>query len=1006
MFLSSAKAQQPLQFSFTHYSTGSGLISNQLNTIVQDKEGYLWIGSTDGLQRFDGIRYKTFQHSENDTLSIPSNPVWQLLLDKKNNLWLLFADGKVGIFDTRRFTFREIPARFRKAVSPDTFIKRLITDEYGNMFYLMGGSEVITWDENAGEFSYTYNFFKNGDDGGIVDFIQQPGTRKYWISLEKGGLAVFNRTTGNLSRSGANSDKESVLDNMGGNVSYNHLFFDRQQRLWMTSDGSIPAVYYIDMHSGKPVLEKTGFDTYLKTFHNIKGFFQQQDGIIWVNGLLVFAKFQESEKQFRFVFNGYQNEKGISYEMIHCLYEDREKNIWVCTDNNGLYRFNPSREFFTNIKHINRETGNKGEASLRAFVATRRGTILAATWGDGIYQYDKNLNPIPVDFKGMKNPGGLFVWSMYASADSNIIWISSQKGMYALNQANRTAKFYNPPILENKTVRQIAEDKNGNLWLGTQNYGLFKWKSVNGKTRNEKEISLYPGMPAVAVNKLTIDSRGYLWVATPETGVYVIDPETDKVHIHFSDKGEGPLQLPEAGTSSVLEYDDSLMIITTATRIIRYNWKLNRSSLVGHSGIISGFITAMEKDNNGYLWLTSTNGLYRINLTKGIFVKFDRSDGIDNEQFIQSSSRILPDGRILFGSTNHIIAFDPAKIQKTTVFPDITVTDFKVKNISLPVDSLYLLKEIELGHQDNSLVVEFSPLLYNSAFLIKYKLEGLEKDWTLADKNQQAVYSYIPPGSYTFRLKVLDEEGNESSHISEMRIKVNAPFWKATWFYSLLALTLGGLLFWLDRERMNRKEAIQKMRSDIANDLHQEVNIALNNINVLSEMANLKAFKEPEKSKEYIEQIHSRSQNMMIAMDDMLWSIKPENDNMAKSIDRIKEHIDALRNRFGVKINLLVDQRVEALKLNMKLRKNIFWLLRSGSTNVIRSGATDCNIYIGVQKQTMLYTLEFNSSKMNMVQTNNLLQRQELADKLKEVNGVLNSRLQNTRSSIELTIPI
>ena len=224
------------------------------------------------------------------------------------------------------------------------------------------------------------------------------------------------------------------------------------------------------------------------------------------------------------------------------------------------------------------------------------GHNLAATWGDGIYQYDKNLNPIPVDIQGMENPGGLFVWSMCASADSNTIWLSSQKGMYALNQANNTVKYYNPPVLENMMVRQIVEDKNGNLWLGTQNTGLFKWKSVNGKTRNEKEISLFPGMPVVPVNKLTIDSKGYLWVATPETGVYVIDPELDKVLMHFSDKGEGSLQLPEAGASSVLEYDDSLMIITTATRIIRYDRKLNRSAIVGSSGIISGFITAIEKD--------------------------------------------------------------------------------------------------------------------------------------------------------------------------------------------------------------------------------------------------------------------------------------------------------------------------------------------------------------------------------------------------------------------------
>jgi len=127
---------------------------------------------------------------------------------------------------------------------------------------------------------------------------------------------------------------------------------------------------------------------------------------------------------------------------------------------------------------------------------------------------------------------------------------------------------------------------------------------------------------------------------------------------------------------------------------------------------------------------------------------------------------------------------------------------------------------------------------------------------------------------------------------------------------------------------------------------------------------------------------------------------------MEKAIVRISEHIDALRNRYGVKINLLVDKKVETLKLNMKLRKNIFWLLKGGSTNIIRSGAADCNIHIGVQKQNLVYTVEFNNSNLDKQQLNNLLQRQELAEKLEEVNGMINAQLNNTRSVVELTIPL
>jgi ligand-binding sensor domain-containing protein/signal transduction histidine kinase len=999
-------AQEPLQFSFTHYSAASGLLSNQVNTIVQDREGYLWTGTTDGLQRFDGVRYKSFQHRENDSSTIPSNPVWQLLVDNKNNLWVLLANGKVGIFDTRKFVFREVPVKFKKPVSPNTYVKRLIKDEFGHIFYLMGGSEVITWDEKTGDFSYKHNFFRQKDEWDIVDFIQEPGTYKYWISVGHLGMAVYNHGTGQLSYPGQNIEKESLVEKFSGGNDYNRLLFDRRRRFWCVETKQTPVIYCYDLKSSELGVEKAVFKDAMNANHEIQGFFQQSDSAVWLYGLLVFAKFLENENQFQFVNNGYQHEKSIAYEYIHCLFEDREKNIWVCTDNNGLYRFNPNTEFFTNVKHTSRLTGKPGEAAPKSFVMTKWGTILAATAGDGLYQYDKNFHSIPLELTGLRENERLRSWSLAASGDSNTIWVSSDSGIYAIDERDHSCIHYNSPVLGNKSIRQIAEDKNGTLWIGTQNSGVFKWVSASGKKRSPKNIISFRGIPEVPVNKIKVDSRGNVWVATPETGVYLIDPDSDKIIAHFNDQPDNPYRLPEGGVSSILDYDDSTVIITTATRIVRFNPVSLKSELIGPAGLISGFIAATEKDKSGWIWLGSTNGFYRINIQKKIFLYFNRSDGIDNEHFTQSASYLLPDGRMIFGTTNQFIDFDPSRIPVRSATPDIRVTDFKVMNKSLSLDSLAQLREIELGYQDNSVVIEFSPLVYSNPYLIKYKLEGLDKDWRVADKNYQAIYSYLPAGSYTFLLKTIDEEKNESVKTTQLNIRVNAPFWKTTWFYALLILAIAGLLYWLDRERMRRKEAIQKMRRDIADNLHQEINLALGNINILSEMANLKAVREPEKSKEYIEQIHSRSHNMITAMDDMLWSIKPENDNMAKAIERISEHIDSLRNRYGVNINLLVDKKAASLNLNMLMRRKIFWFLKSGSTNIIRSGASDCNIHLWVQKQNLVFTIEFNNSHVDKLQLNNILQRQELAERLEEINGTIQAQLNGTRSVVELTIPL
>ncbi|MGC4100742.1 ligand-binding sensor domain-containing protein [Ferruginibacter sp.] len=840
------------QYNFTHYTTASGLISNQVNNVIQDKEGYIWITTTDGLQRFDGVRYKTFRHDPKDSTSIPYNIVSQMVLDKKGNLWLLFNLGKICIFNTKTFVFKEVKVVTKKDYGVGSVVQALIADEYDNMFLMIAGTEILTYKASTNEFSYKNNFFKQKDDWHICSFIQQPGTHKYWISVLGGGLSVYNHSTGNLSSAENNIEKEPIIEQYKGLKTSVAHFFDSKNRLWFVNwNPAVPIIYCYDFKTQQPVFSSIEIYSYFKAYHEIHGFYEQKDGTIWIRGIPVLAKYIETEKKFQMVYNGYNNEQGISYSLVNCLFEDREKNLWVTTDNNGLFRFNPSAEFFTNVKHINRNNLKEGDGTMMSFMETKWGTLLAGAWGDGMYEYDKNLDPVPLtvpDFVKMNT----FAWWMTASADSNHIWIASQPGIYSLNQQTKKLQFYNPPALEGKTVRQIVEDKHGNLWIGMFGSGVFKWTASKGQKDFNEGIAKFTDLPAGQVGKIFIDSKGLVWIGVGVDGLYVIDPDTDKIVMHFSAKEPGAKNLPEVVISSVGEYDDSTMIITTATMIIAYNRNANTSTIVGTSQNISGYISAFEKDKNGYLWLTTSNGLYRINIQKKIFVYFNRIDGIENEKFSQPSSYVMHDGRMIFGTSTHFIVFDPLAMKTNTSFSDVTITDFKVFNKALPLDSLLKLDEIELDYKENALTIEFSPLLYNSASLIRYKLSGIDKNWVIADKNDRAIYNYLPPGTYTFLIKTMNENGKESVKVTMLKIKINAPFWRTWWFYSLLALLVLGLLFWLDRQRTKRKEAVEKMRTGIADKLHQEVNTALNNINILSEMAKLKADKDIEKSKEYI----------------------------------------------------------------------------------------------------------------------------------------------------------
>ncbi|MEO5683994.1 MAG: two-component regulator propeller domain-containing protein [Chitinophagaceae bacterium] len=1000
-------AQPPRQYTFTHYSTATGLQSNQVNAVVQDETGYMWIATTEGLVRFDGIRYKTFQHSKNDTASIPSNALLQLLTDSKKNMWILSTNGKAGIFNTKNFRFSPAMVKPASESSFKALFKTLIKDEYGNVFLLLAGNEILQWDERQNSFLPLKNFFPLKEEWKYSGFAQQPGTNKYWLAIQGIGVAIYNKATGKLSYPGNNIENEPAIEKFKSLPSICSIFFDTKGKCWFVSGtADLPYVYRYDLKNGLTDPEKHEFLSQLKTYNEIHGFYEQQDGSIWIKGLSIMGHYVEAEKKFELVPAGYENEKGIDYRTITCLFEDREMNMWVGTAINGIFRFNPSQEFFTNVRYINRVSGNNGDNGVLSFSLQEDSTLLVATLHDGLYRYDKKLSPVPLDIKGIPEKNFITIRDMFRSKNPAITYMAAQPGFYKYNSSGRTVSWYNPAILDDRSVRQIAEDKDGNLWLGMETKGIYKWNAEKGKTDFDKGISKIAAVPDAKINNITIDSKGLIWVATAAAGLYVIQPGPDSVLMHFPGKQGDEHFLKQDGVTALLEYNDSLMLITTTARILVYNRHRNKLRVFGTPETVSGNITSLQKDNNGNLWISTTTALFRATIKTRVFVRFNRDDGITNDYFILSASYKLPDGRLLFGAVGQFTVFNPAVILVSTSPPTISITDFKVMNKSLLVDSLLRLQQIELGYEDNSLAVDFSTLAYISAHLIQYKMENIDKDWKTADKNNQAIYSYLPPGSYELQFKTIDSDGKTKMSALKLKIKIDAPFWRTWWFYSLLILLTGGLLFWLDKARMKRKEAVQKMRSDIAANLHGDVNTALNNINILSEMAKLKADAEPQKSKEFIEQIHSKSHRMIIAMDDMLWSISPDNDSMEKTVARMQEYIDSMNNRRGGGTKMQVDNKVKLLKLNMQFRHEAFLVFKESVYALLNAGAKECNIQVVLEKVSLLYSISFNTEACDPQQVAHIAESQAISRHLLAIGATADLQKGIKNAVLQLRMPV
>ena len=1006
-FLSVLRAQVASPFSFTHYNMKDGLASNEVTCITQDRTGFLWISSNNGLQRFDGVQFKHFRHNDKDPTSIPNNLITQVLSDKEDNLWVVSAHGQVGIFDKNRFTYKPVVVKPRRPEMLPSAEKRLITDEYGNLFLLLRGVEVILFDEKKGMFDYTSNFLPFLPQWlGITSVSQQPGTQKYWLGLQGGGIAIFNRKTGNVSYFGHNVENEPAIEIFGPEISFTFSMFDRQGRVWFENwgkGGGPYAVQYDPRRKENPLIQFQFYDV-LKSYHEVHGFLEESEGRIWMRGVQLLALFNEEEGRFNLIPNDYRNSQGIQYEQVPYLFEDREKNIWVATRHHGMYRFNPSAQYFLNVIHQHPLHDQQGTGSIMSFMELKNGDIITGAWGDGIYRYDKKYR---VKLFGYKiPPPHLFpsIWSMHASADSNTVWMACQPGLYTLDQAKNTLTYRNPPILGNRTTRQVIEDRLGHLWLGMHGYGLYRW--FNPKNTGKDSIVKVEAVGKGMVNQLVIDKQGWLWVSTGANGLFVLDSRDGRLIRHWNSDKKGADTVLGNAISGVLEYNDSLVFITTATEFFFFNRRQNSVTKFGLSESLMGAIASHQKDNAGYIWVGTTNALYRFHPFHRSLQMFNRFNGINNDNFVLSASYKRKDGTMLFGNDNSFIHFDPKKVTLLDRHLPVAFTSLQIGKNELRIDSVLQLEKLTLGPSDNSLTAEFSSLVYAHNLQIQYKLDGVDDDWHLADRSQRAMFPFLPPGSYTLRLRTINADGIPSPNHTVLKIYIRAPFYQTWWFYSLLAVSIAFLLYWFDRQRTRRKEAMQRVRTDIASGLHEEVNTALNNINILSEIARLKSDREPQRAKEYLEQIHSKSHNMIIAMDDMLWSLDPQNDTMDKTINRIKEFTDALMHRHGVLIELLIDKKVEKLELNMKLRHEAFLLFKEGLRSLVTAGTRLCIVHLTAERAKLLFTIEFENEGCDMQQLNNLLHRRDMEARLHVLKAKLNVQVHKSRSVFSLQLPL
>jgi ligand-binding sensor domain-containing protein/two-component sensor histidine kinase len=742
-----------------------------------------------------------------------------------------------------------------------------------------------------------------------------------------------------VSYRGHNAEKEPVIQQLGHIPFSVPMLIDSKQRIWFHSwppTAGGPLFYTFDLLHGHIVLKDYNFYPLVKEYHEPAGMIEQKNGTIWIRGTNIFVRYIEKANDFQLVHNGYINDQSIAYEHIHDVHEDREENLWVATNNNGLYRFNPSKEHFLNVRHMNRARNTPGEGGILSFMPASHGTVLMGAWGNGIYRYDSNFNNISVNINGIIEKNAVSAWDMCRSHDGHTIWMGTQPGgIYQYDLLTNKATYYDVPAIEHSTVRQVEEDLNGNLWIGTQTRGLFKYTRGKGPHNFKDRVEKITAVDARLVSAVSIDSSGRLWVGTNTNGLYTIDPNTNKVIYHFTETGSPQQRLQSLAVSCIYVFNDTTVVIGGEELNI-YNTRTNTLKGIKWPPTLQPGIASMQKDRNGYLWIALSSGICRYSLGSKIFIHFDRIDGIVNDHFMISASNALPDGRLVFGSSNQFIVFDPQKINLADSLPDVTITGFRVRHENLSVDSLTKLKLVELPPDENSVTIDFSALNYWSAFLIKYKLEGIDKDWIRADISNQAIYPYLPPGTYTFLAQTEDSDGKPGKHITTLVLKIKPRFWQTWWFFGLIVFAGVGVFIWVDKLRTQKIRATESVRTRIASSLTEDMSNSLSSINITSELAKTRVDNDKERTREYINQISDSSNRMVQAMYDMVWSINPENDTLQHTVERMRAYAAEMESLYSPNIVFQMDEQAAEIRLSMESRYEMLSIYKEAVSNAAR----------------------------------------------------------------------
>ncbi len=803
-------------FEFRHYSLDEGLSQSTVFTIVQDPQGFIWVGTEDGLNRFDGYEFKVLKHRTGDPTSLSGNYIYTLALGDSDYIWIGTRQSGLNRLNLRTWQFQSWDLYDSLTAHHSNYIRTIVPSRSGIVWIGTDDTGLWKFDPRSGAFRCLLG---DGVDGTTLP------ARRIWALLEdqRGNLWIGTRGQGVICRSpdGRFTVYRQRTKTQNG-PSSDHvvaLYEDRAGNIWMGTTRGLDK-YNPNTGTWQHWNASPDYKTnpYVLSYRTVLAILEDQRGYIWIGTYGGGVNILDPQSgKIRHMLHDPLNLRSLNHDYIWSLFEDRSGGIWIGTRGGGLNYYHPNMRKFQHWHHIPGNPNSLSHDDIWAVLEDHRGRVWIGTNGGGLNIYDPATKRYQILIHNKENPNSIShnrIWALEEDRQGNI-WVGSSNGLTKIDSTlthfqhwrNEPGK---PQWFPSNRVQALLADSTGGIWVGTLG-GLAYLRPDSGTSRiwvpdEQDSLSLiHPN-----VRSIFIDSRNTLWCGTLG-GLERYLPESNGFR-HYTVIPGDTHSLSNDVVLSIMEDSRGRLWIGTMGGLNRYIREADAfEQFTEDDGLPNNVVYGILEDANGYLWLSTNRGISRFDPNTKTFKNFDVRDGLQGNEFNQGAYADGRSGKMYFGGANGLTVFDPLHIPENTFVPPVVITEFLINNKPVPVGPKSLLpqalpftRDIRISYKDNIFAFRYAVLnfLLPEKNQYAYKLEGFDEDWQYVGNRRLAIYTNISPGEYVFRVKGSNNDGIWNETGAAIRLYISTPPWKTWWAYLLYVIVVTGLAYTIYSLRM------------------------------------------------------------------------------------------------------------------------------------------------------------------------------------------------------------